>query len=54
MNVMWLRNPFARLNHNGEDMLLSGDLYDSSLYFVSSNTKTMALFKQSYAVMNES
>ncbi|XP_065004979.1 uncharacterized protein At1g28695-like [Musa acuminata AAA Group] len=54
MNVMWLRNPFARLNHNGEDMLLSGDLYDSGLYFVSSNTKTMALFKQSYAVMNES
>ncbi|URD95185.1 hypothetical protein MUK42_10690 [Musa troglodytarum] len=54
MNVMWLRNPFARLNHNGEDMLLSGDLYNSGLYFVSSNTKTMALFKQSYAVMNES
>ncbi|CAL9086277.1 unnamed protein product [Musa textilis] len=54
MNVMWLRNPFARLNHNGEDMLLSGDLYNSGLCFVSSNTKTMALFKQSYAVMNES
>ncbi|CAL9125501.1 unnamed protein product [Musa acuminata var. zebrina] len=65
MDVMWLKNPFARLSHSGEDMLLSHGVYDghrfeefnstnSGLYFVSSNEKTTALFKQSYAVMHHS
>ncbi|THU73091.1 hypothetical protein C4D60_Mb04t19150 [Musa balbisiana] len=40
MNVMWLRNPFARLNHNGEDMLLSGDLYDIFYFFLAPSSLT--------------
>ncbi|XP_008794927.3 uncharacterized protein LOC103710807 [Phoenix dactylifera] len=61
MDVMWLRSPFAQLNHDGEDMQISCDRYNgrpmddsntinTGFYFVASNNKTIALFDEWYAL----
>lgn len=55
MDVIWLRNPFAKLNLNGEDFQISCDRYNGSpfddsnsintgFFFVRSNNKTIKLF----------
>ncbi|XP_008794873.3 uncharacterized protein LOC103710771 [Phoenix dactylifera] len=65
MDVMWLRNPFAKLNHDGEDMQISCDFYNgrplddsnfinTGFYFVASNNRTIALFDEWYASRNNS
>ncbi|KAG0480327.1 hypothetical protein HPP92_011185 [Vanilla planifolia] len=65
MDVVWLRNPFAKLQGNGEDMLLSCDKYNgraddesnslnTGFYFVAANNKTVALFDEWYAARNKS
>ncbi|XXG77996.1 hypothetical protein AAC387_Pa08g2031 [Persea americana] len=65
MDVMWLRNPFERLSHEGEDLQISCDVYNgqpsdwanpinTGFYFVASNNKTITLFDTWYAAKNES
>ncbi|KAG1354363.1 hypothetical protein COCNU_07G004750 [Cocos nucifera] len=65
MDVMWLRNPFPKLNHGNEDLLISCDRYNgqpfdvanpinTGFYFVSSNNKTIALFDEWYGSRNNS
>ncbi|KAJ8633813.1 hypothetical protein MRB53_027149 [Persea americana] len=65
MDVMWLRNPFERLSHEGEDLQISCDFYNgqpsdranpinTGFYFVASNNKTTTLFDTWYAAKNES
>ncbi|EHA8588457.1 hypothetical protein COCNU_scaffold005312G000010 [Cocos nucifera] len=65
MDVMWLRNPFAKLNVDGEDMQISTDFYNgrpfddsnfinTGFYFVASNNRTIALFDEWYASRNNS
>ncbi|ONK73434.1 uncharacterized protein A4U43_C04F31450 [Asparagus officinalis] len=60
MDVLWLRNPFPKLSHNGEDMQISCDHYNENpfdesnplntgFYFVASNNKTIALFEEWYS-----
>ncbi|XP_010056453.3 uncharacterized protein At1g28695 [Eucalyptus grandis] len=60
-DVMWLRNPFARLSRNQSvDLQISTDLFNgdprpeknlinTGFYFVRSNNKTVALFEAWYA-----
>lgn len=65
MDVLWLRNPFAKLSYDGEDMQISSDFYNgrplddsnfinTGFYFVASNNKTIALFDEWYASRNDS
>ncbi|KAG6538544.1 hypothetical protein ZIOFF_003668 [Zingiber officinale] len=64
MDVLWLRNPFSRLSHEGEDLQLSCDFFfgnpfhnphfNTGFYFVSANNKTIALFDEWYALRNNS
>lgn len=65
MDVLWLRDPFRKLNRDGEDMLLSCDRYNGSpldesnpantgFYFAASGNKTVALFGTWYASRNTS
>lgn len=65
MDVLWLRDPFRKLNRDGEDMLLSCDRYNGSpldesnpantgFYFAVSGNKTVALFGAWYASRNAS
>uniref|UniRef100_A0A6I9QMY7 Uncharacterized protein At1g28695-like n=2 Tax=Elaeis guineensis var. tenera TaxID=51953 RepID=A0A6I9QMY7_ELAGV len=60
MDVMWLRNPFTKLNHVGDDLQISCDAYNGNplddsnpintgFYFVGSNNKTILLFDAWYA-----
>jgi len=55
IDVMWLRNPFTKLSHKGEDLQISCDGYNgepfskfnavnTGFFFVASNNKTTALF----------
>lgn len=59
MDVMWLRDPLPKLNHDREDMQLSCDSYNGNptdehnpfntgFYMVASNNKTIALFDEWY------
>ncbi|WOL10488.1 hypothetical protein Cni_G19245 [Canna indica] len=65
MDVLWLRNPFMKLNHDGEDLLMSSDFYNGNpfddsnffntgFYFVIPNNKTVALFDEWYESRNNS
>lgn len=65
MDVLWLRNPFTKLRHDGEDMQISCDFYNhqpfdesnplnTGFYIVASNYKTTALFEEWYANRNNS
>ncbi|WOL16689.1 hypothetical protein Cni_G25477 [Canna indica] len=64
MDVMWVRNPFQKLHHEGEDLLVScGAFHDNPLknsnintgfYFATPNNKTIALFDEWYASRNYS
>ncbi|CAL9154162.1 unnamed protein product [Musa hybrid cultivar] len=65
MDVMWLRNPFSQLQHQGEDLEISCDRYNgqpfdqtnpinTGFYFVASNNKTIALFDEWYAASHTS
>ncbi|RWW21052.1 hypothetical protein BHE74_00047933 [Ensete ventricosum] len=65
MDVMWLRNPFSHLHHQGEDLEISCDRYNgqpydqsnsinTGFYFVASNNKTIALFDEWYAASHTS
>lgn len=65
MDIMWLRNPFAKLSYDGEDMQISCDFYNgrpfddsnfinTGFYFVASNNRTIALFDEWYASRNKS
>ncbi|CAN8320918.1 unnamed protein product [Cochlearia groenlandica] len=53
-DVMWLRNPFSRLNNNNSlDMQISVDgtgdhLINTGFYYVRSNNKTISLFQKWY------
>ncbi|URD90786.1 hypothetical protein MUK42_32933, partial [Musa troglodytarum] len=60
MDVIWLRNPFTKLNQEGEDLQMSSDFYNgrpfddsnffnTGFYFVTPNNKTTALFDEWYA-----
>lgn len=64
-DVMWLRNPFARLSDQGEDLQTSCDLFNGNpwnesnpintgFYFVASNNKTISLYQMWYSSRNES
>ncbi|KAJ8633806.1 hypothetical protein MRB53_027142 [Persea americana] len=55
MDVIWLRNPFERLVHQGVDLQISCDYYNgrpsdianpinTGFYFVVSNNKTISMF----------
>lgn len=63
MDVLWLRDPFTKLSHDGEDMQISTDIYNNhpfdesnplntGFYFVASNNKTIALFEEWYENRN--
>ncbi|KAL9303553.1 hypothetical protein ACSQ67_020816 [Phaseolus vulgaris] len=65
-DVMWLRNPFTRLNKNEtEDLQISTDMYygdpwskknpiNTGFYFVRSNNKTISLFETWYGEKDNS
>ncbi|XP_009398484.3 uncharacterized protein At1g28695 [Musa acuminata AAA Group] len=65
MDILWLRNPLTRLN-GGEDLQISCDNYNgqpfdatsnlinTGFYFISSNSRTIALFNRWYGAMNSS
>ncbi|KAG6466597.1 hypothetical protein ZIOFF_075595 [Zingiber officinale] len=65
MDVLWLRNPFSKLQYEGEDMLMSSDwfngnpfddsnFFNTGFYFASPNNGTIALFDEWYASKNSS
>ncbi|XXG77981.1 hypothetical protein AAC387_Pa08g2020 [Persea americana] len=65
MDVIWLRNPFERLVHQGVDLQISCDYYNgrpsdianpinTGFYFVVSNNKTISMFDKWYAARNDS
>ncbi|XXG77982.1 hypothetical protein AAC387_Pa08g2021 [Persea americana] len=63
MDVIWLRNPFERLIHQGVDLQISCDHYNgrptgnyinTGFYFVVSNNKTKSMFDKWYAARNDS
>ncbi|WOL09565.1 hypothetical protein Cni_G18318 [Canna indica] len=66
MDVIWLRNPFSKLNNDGEDLQMSCDFYNeygdpfdnpqsnTGFYYVSANNRTIALFDKWYALRNNS
>ncbi|CAN6309485.1 unnamed protein product [Urochloa humidicola] len=67
MDVMWLRNPFPRLDLvDGEDLLISCDKFNgeardyvgnelnTGFFFVASNGRTMALFDEWHAARHSS
>ncbi|KAJ0970733.1 hypothetical protein J5N97_018692 [Dioscorea zingiberensis] len=64
MDILWLRNPFVKFGHEGEDLQISCDWYNgrpfdhsntinTGFYFVTSNNKTMTLFDWWYKSRNE-
>ncbi|KAA8515820.1 hypothetical protein F0562_018569 [Nyssa sinensis] len=65
-DVMWLRNPFARLSRNSkEDLQISTDFFrgnpwsknnpiNTGFYYIRSNNKTIALFDKWYAMKDSS
>lgn len=65
MDILWLRNPFKNLKHQGEDMLLGCDGYNglpyddrnsinTGFFFVSSNNNTISFLDKWYAARNNS
>ncbi|MBA0637831.1 hypothetical protein Godav_024825 [Gossypium davidsonii] len=65
MDVMWLRNPFPKINaKEGVDQEISGDsftddpqsehnLANASFYYVRSNNKTISLFNTGYSLKDK-
>ncbi|XP_039123040.1 uncharacterized protein At1g28695-like isoform X2 [Dioscorea cayenensis subsp. rotundata] len=63
MDILWLRSPFPKFGHQGEDMQISCDWFNgrpfdhsnrinTGFYFVVSNSKTIALFDWWYKSRN--